>query len=240
MNMEERENNILEIRGLTKHYSDFTLQDLNLELPYGCIMGLMGENGAGKSTTIKAALNLIHRDGGTIRMFGEDIGEDNSRLRENIGIVMEGLNLPDLFKAVEVDSMMRGIYRNWDSDCFYQYLEKFHINRKKKIKEYSRGMKIKLALSIALSHNAGLLILDEPTRGVDVGAKSEIHSLMCEFAAKGMAVIMISSELPEVMGMSDRILIYHEGQINGEVTREEILSSAVNQETILGKAFGGK
>ena len=133
MNMEERENNILEIRGLTKHYSDFTLQDLNLELPYGCIMGLMGENGAGKSTTIKAALNLIHRDGGTIRMFGEDIGEDNSRLRENIGIVMEGLNLPDLFKAVEVDSMMRGIYRNWDSDCFYQYLEKFHINRKKKI-----------------------------------------------------------------------------------------------------------
>lgn len=81
MNMEERENNILEIRGLTKHYSDFTLQDLNLELPYGCIMGLMGENGAGKSTTIKAALNLIHRDGGTIRMFGEDIGEDNSRLR---------------------------------------------------------------------------------------------------------------------------------------------------------------
>ena len=135
MNMEERENNILEIRGLTKHYSDFTLQDLNLELPYGCIMGLMGENGAGKSTTIKAALNLIHRDGGTIRMFGEDIGEDNSRLRENIGIVMEGLNLPDLFKAVEVDSMMRGIYRNWDSDCFYQYLEKFHINRKKKIKE---------------------------------------------------------------------------------------------------------
>ena len=108
MNMEERENNILEIRGLTKHYSDFTLQDLNLELPYGCIMGLMGENGAGKSTTIKAALNLIHRDGGTIRMFGEDIGEDNSRLRENIGIVMEGLNLPDLFKAVEVDSMMRG------------------------------------------------------------------------------------------------------------------------------------
>ena len=126
MNMEERENNILEIRGLTKHYSDFTLQDLNLELPYGCIMGLMGENGAGKSTTIKAALNLIHRDGGTIRMFGEDIGEDNSRLRENIGIVMEGLNLPDLFKAVEVDSMMRGIYRNWDSDCFYQYLEKFH------------------------------------------------------------------------------------------------------------------
>ena len=130
MNMEERENNILEIRGLTKHYSDFTLQDLNLELPYGCIMGLMGENGAGKSTTIKAALNLIHRDGGTIRMFGEDIGEDNSRLRENIGIVMEGLNLPDLFKAVEVDSMMRGIYRNWDSDCFYQYLEKFHINLK--------------------------------------------------------------------------------------------------------------
>ena len=134
MNMEERENNILEIRGLTKHYSDFTLQDLNLELPYGCIMGLMGENGAGKSTTIKAALNLIHRDGGTIRMFGEDIGEDNSRLRENIGIVMEGLKLPDLFKAVEVDSMMRGIYRNWDSDCFYQYLEKFHINRKKKLK----------------------------------------------------------------------------------------------------------
>lgn len=128
MNMEERENNILEIRGLTKHYSDFTLQDLNLELPYGCIMGLMGENGAGKSTTIKAALNLIHRDGGTIRMFGEDIGEDNSRLRENIGIVMEGLNLPDLFKAVEVDSMMRGIYRNWDSDCFYQYLEKFILN----------------------------------------------------------------------------------------------------------------
>lgn len=214
MNMEERENNILEIRGLTKHYSDFTLQDLNLELPYGCIMGLMGENGAGKSTTIKAALNLIHRDGGTIRMFGEDIGEDNSRLRENIGIVMEGLNLPDLFKAVEVDSMMRGIYRNWDSDCFYQYLEKFHINRKKKIKEYSRGMKIKLALSIALSHNAGLLILDEPTSGLDPVVREEVLDILKEFVMDESHSVLISSHIiSDIEKTADYAAFIHQGRL---------------------------
>lgn len=104
----------------------------------------------------------------------------------------------------------------------------------------SGGNQQKVVLAKWLLANPKVLILDEPTRGVDVGAKSEIHSLMCEFAAKGMAVIMISSELPEVMGMSDRILIYHEGKINGEVKREEILSGDENQESILRRAFGGK
>ena len=104
----------------------------------------------------------------------------------------------------------------------------------------SGGNQQKVVLAKWLLANPKVLILDEPTRGVDVGAKSEIHSLMCQFAAKGMAVIMISSELPEVMGMSDRILIYHEGKINGEVKREEILSGDEDQESILRRAFGGK
>ena len=226
MNMEERENNILEIRGLTKHYSDFTLQDLNLELPYGCIMGLMGENGAGKSTPIKAALNLIHRDGGTIRMFGEDIGEDNSRLRENIGIVMEGLNLPDLFKAVEVDSMMRGIYRNWDSDCFYQYLEKFHINRKKKIKEYSRGMKIKLALSIALSHNAGLLILDEPTSGLDPVSRDELLHIFKRITADKARAILFSTHITSDLDRcADDITYIQNGNVLKSADKDTFLRS---------------
>lgn len=214
MNMDEKTNNILEIEGLTKHYSDFTLRDINLELPYGCIMGLMGENGAGKSTTIKAVLNLIHRDGGTIRLFGEELHEGNSRLREDLGIVMEGLSLPDVFKAAEIDRMMRGIYKNWDSECFFRYLDQFDINKKKKIKEYSKGMKMKLALTIALSHGAKLLILDEPTSGLDPVVREEVLDILREFVMDEEHSVLISSHIiSDIEKTADYAAFIHAGRL---------------------------
>lgn len=212
--MEERGNNILEIKGLTKHYADFELQDLSLELPYGCIMGLMGENGAGKSTTIKAILNIIHKDKGAIRIFGEETGEENARIREEIGIVLEGLNLPDIFRAADVDIMMKGIYRNWDSGCFYQYLERFQINKKKKIKEYSKGMRMKLALIIALSHEARLLILDEPTSGLDPVVREEMLDILREFVMEEDHSVLISSHIiGDLEKIADYAAFLHRGRL---------------------------
>lgn len=214
MNMEKRGNNILEIKGLTKHYSDFTLRGLNLEIPYGCIMGLMGENGAGKSTTIKSILNLIHKDEGSICIFGEEISDENARLREKIGIVLEGLNLPDTIKALEVNKMMKGIYRNWDSDCFYQYLDQFNINKKKKIKEYSKGMKMKLALAIALSHSASLLILDEPTSGLDPVVREEVLDILREFVMDEEHSVLISSHIiSDLEKTADYAAFIHQGRL---------------------------
>lgn len=214
MYMKKRGNNILEIKGLTKHYGDFSLRDINLELPYGCIMGLMGENGSGKSTTIKAILNLIHRDEGKICIFGEEIGEGKARLRENLGIVMEGLNLPDIFKATEVNQMMRGIYQNWDSEHFYQYMERFNISRKKKIKEYSKGMKMKLALAIALSHGASLLILDEPTSGLDPVVREEVLDILRGFVMdEGHSALISSHIISDLEKTADYAAFIHMGRL---------------------------
>ena len=213
MNMEEN-NNILQITGLTKHYSDFSLQDLNLELPYGCIMGLMGENGAGKSTAIKAILGLIRPDGGTVHMFGEEVREDGARLREQVGTVLEGLNLPGTFNGMEIDRMMSGIYKRWDSRCFRQYLERFDVGLKKKIKDYSRGMKIKVSLAIALSHEARLLILDEPTSGLDPVIREEVLDMLREFVMDEEHSVLISSHIiSDLEKTADYAAFIHKGKL---------------------------
>lgn len=231
-------------------------QDITFEVRRGEILGISGLVGSGRSETMRAIFGMDPITGGKMYLEGKEIKIKKPSQAIKYGICMvnedrksyglalhrsirENMALPTLPLKQKAPLLNK---RKEEKDC--SDMGKMLTLKAASIEHdafsLSGGNQQKVVLAKWLMANPKVLILDEPTRGVDVGAKSEIHSLMCEFAAKGMAVIMISSELPEVMGMSDRILIYHEGQINGEVTREEILSSAVNQETILGKAFGGK
>lgn len=152
--------NALEIRDLCKSYPDFTLDHLNLTLPSGCIMGLVGENGAGKSTTIKLILDMIHRDSGTITVLGRDNQHAFHLTKEDIGVVMDELGLPVMLNALQIGKVMARIYQNWDDDAYAGYLRSLSIPGKKAFYALSRGMKMKLGIAIALSHGAKLLLLD--------------------------------------------------------------------------------
>lgn len=145
--------NAIEIRGLTKTYKDFTLDNLNLTLPSGCIMGLIGENGAGKSTTIKLLLDIIHRDSGTINVLGQDSDKGLEYTKEDIGVVLDEVGFPDCFNTKLINKVMKNIYRNWDEELYLSYLDKLSIPSGKEFKDYSRGMKMKLGIAAALSHN---------------------------------------------------------------------------------------
>ncbi len=205
---------VLEIRNLTKHYADFSLDHVNLTLPGGSILGLMGENGAGKSTTIKAVMGLIRPDEGEVRMFGEKAGEDKPALKEYVGLVLEDLHLPDFLNARGIGRMMAGLYKNWDAPLFGRYLERFSIAPGKKLKDYSRGMRMKLAMATALSHGARLLILDEPTSGLDPMAREEALDMLREFVMDETHSVLISSHIiSDLEKTADYAAFLHRGRL---------------------------
>ncbi len=187
--------NAIEIKNLTKRYKEFTLDNLNLTLPKGCIMGLVGENGAGKSTTIHMMLGLVKEDEGEISILGGDI-RHNADIREDIGVVLDSaVGMPDFMKVKQIETMMKGIYRHWDSALFDEYLKKFQISRQKKFRELSKGMKMKLEIAIALSHGAKLLILDEATSGLDPVVRDEVLDIFMEFTRNEEHSVLISSHI---------------------------------------------
>ena len=159
--------NALELQGLTKHYKDFTLGPLDLTLPGGTICGLIGENGAGKSTTIKLILDMLQRDGGTVTILDRDNRTDLVHTKEEIGVVLGSDGIPLCLNAVEVGKVMAGIYRNWDAGDYTAFCRKFDLPPDKKYKDYSAGMQRKLCIAVALAHHPKLLLLDEATNGLD-------------------------------------------------------------------------
>lgn len=174
--------NALELRGLTKHYKDFTLGPLDLTLPGGTICGLIGENGAGKSTTIKLILDMLQKDGGTVTILGRDSRTDLVHTKEEIGVVLGSDGIPLCLNAVEVGKVMAGIYRNWDAGDYTAFCRKFDLPPDKKYKDYSAGMQRKLCIAVALSHHAKLLLLDEATNGLDPVVRDEVTDLLLDFA----------------------------------------------------------
>lgn len=219
------EENILRINQLTKCYDGFSLGQINLELPCGYIMGIVGENGAGKSTMIKTILGLIHADGGTVEIFGRECRMQEEEIREDIGVVFGELNLPTTFTSTEICGMMSRIYRNWDSEQYYRYLEQFHIEKKKKLKQYSTGMKVKAALAIALSHNARLLILDEPTSGLDPVVREEVMDILREFVMEEKNSVLISTHIiSDLEKTADYVVFLHEGSIVLQGEKDQILA----------------
>lgn len=206
--------NALEIRDLCKSYPDFTLDHLNLTLPSGCIMGLVGENGAGKSTTIKLILDMIHRDSGTITVLGRDNQQAFHLTKEDIGVVMDELGLPVMLNALQIGKVMAGIYQNWDSDVYAGYLRSLSIPGKKAFYTLSRGMKMKLGIAIALSHGAKLLLLDEATSGLDPVVRDEVLDLFSEFTrAEDHAILMSSHIVSDLEKICDYIAFLHQGRL---------------------------
>ena len=206
--------NALEIRNLTKSFKDFRLDNLNLTLPSGCIMGLIGENGAGKSTTIKLILDIIHKDSGSIKILGED-NEKNIKLsKEDIGVVMDEVGLPECLTAKQVGKVMKHTFKNWDQDEYDHLLTKFSIPDKKQFKDFSRGMKMKLGIAIAMSHGAKLLLLDEATSGLDPVVRDEVIEMFYDFTRDENHSILISSHIvSDLEKLCDYIAFLHKGKL---------------------------
>lgn len=206
--------NALEIRNLTKSYPDFVLNNLNLTLPSGCIMGLIGENGAGKSTTIKLILDMIHKDSGSITILGND-NRDNIKLtKENVGVVMDEVGIPECLTVKQVGNVMKHTFQNWDDAEFTRLVQKLSLPEKKQFKEYSRGMKMKLGIAVAMSHNSKLLILDEATSGLDPIVRDEVIEMFREFTVNENHSILISSHIvSDLEKLCDYIAFLHKGKL---------------------------
>lgn len=217
--------NVLEIKNLSKKYDEFTLSDVNITLPKGCIMGFVGENGAGKSTTIKLLLNIIHRDSGAIDVLGLNNIQYNKQIKEDVGVVFDESNFPDNMNANNVSLVMKHIYKNWDITVFQSYLNKFSLPLKKTVKEYSRGMKMKLSIAVALSHHAKLLILDEATSGLDPIVRDEILDVFMEFIQDEEHSIFISSHITsDLEKIADYITFIHKGKIVFSEPKDSLLT----------------
>ena len=206
--------NALEIRNLTKSFKDFRLDNLNLTLPSGCIMGLIGENGAGKSTTIKLILDIIHKDGGSIKILGEDNEKNIKMTKEDIGVVLDEVGLPECLTAKQVGKVMKHTFKNWDQDEYNHLLTKFSIPDKKQFKDFSRGMKMKLGIAIAMSHGAKLLLLDEATSGLDPVVRDEVVEMFYDFTRDESHSILISSHIvSDLEKLCDYIAFLHKGKL---------------------------
>jgi len=218
--------NALEIKGLCKQYESFALHDINLTLPRGCVMGFVGENGAGKTTTIKAVLNLISRDAGTIRVLGLDNLKDERKIKERIGVVLEDGSFLNTMDARNIDILMKKAYPKWDTDRFMDYMRRFGIDEHKKIKEYSKGMRVKAGIAAALSHGAELLILDEPTSGLDPVVRDEVLDIFYDFMQDESHAILMSSHITSDLDkIADYITFVHQGRILFSEPRDELLDT---------------
>lgn len=212
------------IRNLTKRYKDFTLDNISFNVPKGTIMGFVGENGAGKTTTIKAILNLIHTDGGEISVLGYDSKSLPMEAKAQIGVVLDGSNIHDNLTARDANLIMKNIYPSWDESCFMRYLDRFKLPEKKIIKEFSRGMKMKLTISIALSHNSKLLILDEPTSGLDPMVRDEILDIFLEFIQDEEHTILLSSHIiSDIEKIADYVTFIHDGRIVFSESKDNLI-----------------
>ena len=206
--------NALEIRDLTRHFGDFTLDSLNLTLPGGCILGLIGENGAGKSTTIRLILGMLRPDGGTVTILGRDNRDNLALTKQDIGVVLDEVGIPECMTPKQVGIVMADVFTRWDVKTYEGLLERFSLPENKKFKEFSRGMKMKLGLAVALSHEAKLLILDEATSGLDPVVRDEVVSILSEFTRDEDHSVLISSHIvSDLEKLCDYVAFLHKGKL---------------------------
>lgn len=206
--------NTIEVRNLTKNRGDFTLDRLTFTLPGGCILGLIGENGAGKSTTIKLLLGLLRKDEGTIAILGRENGEKDTLLKEEIGVVMDEVGMPGCLTPAQTGKMMSKIYRSWEPERYRELIQKFALPWDKPFQEFSKGMKMKQGLAVALSHKSKLLILDEATSGLDPVARDELLDVLREFVTDEEHGILISSHIvSDLEKLCDYIAFLHKGRL---------------------------
>ncbi len=213
--MYETQTNAIEMKHVTKKYASFQLEDVSLTLPSGCIMGLVGENGAGKSTTIGLIMGSIRRDAGEIFVLGQDnTKKEFDVVKEDIGVVLDEAYFPEVLNAVNVNQIMKHTYQRWDEKQYFDYIKHFSLEEKKMFKDYSRGMKMKLAIAVALSHKPKLLILDEATSGLDPIIRDEILEIFNEFTREENHTVLLSSHIiSDLEKISDYIAFLHQGKL---------------------------
>ena len=185
--------NAMEIRGLCKRYPAFELKNVTFSVPQGAVMGFIGRNGAGKSTTIKSILGLVHLDAGHVEIMGKDFAGHERFIKENIGVVLGGIDFYPKKKIRILTDVTRRFYENWDEDKYRHYLRLFAIDEEKRVDQLSSGMQVKYMVALALSHNAKLLILDEPTSGLDPVSRDELTELLRKIAADGQRSVLFST-----------------------------------------------
>lgn len=204
----------IRIQNLTKRFEGFALEGVSFAVPRGAVVGFIGENGAGKSTTIKSILGLVRPDGGSIEVFGKDVGSLTKEERGRLGAVLGDGKLPENLTAKDLDGVFRHIFARWDAAAFFAYLDRFALPRGKKIKDFSRGMRQKFALAVALSHGADVLVLDEPTAGLDPVARDEILDILYDFMQDERRSVLISSHIvSDLEKLCDYIAFIHRGRL---------------------------
>lgn len=219
-------NSTLILKNVNKKYekSNFAIKDISFSIPEGSIVGFIGENGAGKSTTMNCILNVIRRDSGTIEIFGREMTDEDIDIRENIGVVYDSNNFPEYLTAKQLADILGRIYSKWDDFCFEQFLRRFGLPESQKIKSYSRGMSMKLAIAVALSHDSKLLILDEATSGLDPIMRDEILDVLLEFVKQENHSILLSSHITsDLEKIADYIVFIHNGEIILNKTKDELI-----------------
>lgn len=216
----------LALDNVSKKYEDFALYDVTFKLPKGCIMGFIGENGAGKSTTIKLILDLISRDQGSISVLGNDNRLQLDAVKENLGVVLDESCYPDNLSANDINKILKNIYKTWDEVKFNSLTRRFSLPKNKPVKDYSKGMKMKLSIATALSHDSKLLILDEATSGLDPIVRDEILDVFLEFIQDEEHSIFMSSHITsDLEKVCDYITFIHKGKIVFSEPKDELLET---------------
>ncbi len=217
-------NNVLEINNITKDYKKFKIDNISFNLPKGYIMGFIGANGAGKTTTIKLILNMIKRDSGEIKVFGLDNIREEERIKEQIGVVFDECYYLEDWTINDVEKAVSMFYKNWNSSIYEKYLKEFNLARDKKVKDLSRGMRMKLMIAVAFSHEAKLLILDEPTSGLDPVARDEFLYILRDYIEDEEKSVIFSSHITsDIEKIADYITYINNGKIIFTGEKDEFL-----------------
>lgn len=218
--------NILEIKGLNKAYEGFALKDVSFSIQRGYIMGFVGQNGSGKTTTIRAILDMAKIDSGKISVFGMDSVTDTIAIKERLGVVFDSLYLADHLNVKQVEAQLRPFYKDWSSDEFFRRIREFDLPDNRKIGNFSKGMKMKLMIAAALSHNAELIILDEPTSGLDPVARDELLDILAEYIEDENRGVLFSTHITaDVERIADYVTILHNGRVWFTGTKDDLCES---------------
>ena len=215
--------NILEIRELCKSYDEFALRNVSFSLPKGFIMGFVGQNGSGKTTTIRSILNMAKFEIGKISVFGLDSVTDSIKIKERLGVVFDSLYLAEHLNVKQIEKQLKPFYKDWNSERFFSYIKKFGLPDRKNVGAFSKGMKMKLMIAVALSHNAELMILDEPTSGLDPVARDELLDILSEYIQDENRGVLFSTHITaDVERIADYVTVLHNGKVWFTGTKDDL------------------
>lgn len=218
----------IEVKNLNKNFEEFALKDIEIKIPKGKIVGLIGENGAGKTTLIKCILNVMHKDSGEVKIFGENYKDS---LKEDIGVVFDDSFLNETFTIMDIDLIMKNIYKKWDSRLFFKYIKTFKLPRNKEIKKFSTGMKKKIEIAACIARHPKVLILDEPTSGLDPVMRSEVLDMFEDFVSNKENSILLSTHITsDLEHIADDVIFISNGELIFDKPLKEIKESYIELE----------